>query len=136
MLNALAIARPVQWVASPGGSEQVNSSTFATVLAESGALPGLRVLSRKSPSTPCSPYLCCQRHTAGRLSAGSARHFEDRQAFGGRQDDLRPLDMLQRTVAVADNGEQSLAIFGRDDDIDGLGHAARFAHPAPDVNLM
>jgi hypothetical protein len=44
--------------------------------------------------------------------------------------------MLQRAVAVADNGEQPLAIFGRDDDIDALGHAARFAHPAPNVNLM
>ena len=51
----LAMARPVQWVASPGGSEQVNSSTFATTLVESGALPGLRVLSRRRPSTPCSP---------------------------------------------------------------------------------
>jgi hypothetical protein len=44
--------------------------------------------------------------------------------------------MLQRTVAVADNGEQALAIFGRDEDTDSLGHAARFARPAPNVNLM
>jgi hypothetical protein len=44
--------------------------------------------------------------------------------------------MLQRAVAVANNGEQSLAIFGRDDDTDGLGHATRFARPAANVNLM
>jgi hypothetical protein len=67
---------------------------------------------------------------------GLARHFDDRQALGGRQDDLRRLDMLERTVAVANNGGQSLEIFGRDDDIDGLGHAARFAHPRPNVNLV
>jgi hypothetical protein len=33
--------------------------------------------------------------------------------------------MLQRTVAVANNGEQSLAIFDRDDDIDGCGRGRR-----------
>ena len=72
----------------------------------------------------------------GTAEASLARHFKHRQAFSREQDDLRPLDMLQRAVAVADNGEQSLAIFGRDDDADGLGHAARLARPAANVNLM
>lgn len=63
-------------------------------------------------------------------------HFNHRQAFSREQDDLRPLDMLQRAIAVADNGEQSLAIFHRDDDIDSLGHATRFACLAKNVNLM
>jgi hypothetical protein len=31
MPTVLAIARPVQWVASPGGSEQVSASTLATM---------------------------------------------------------------------------------------------------------
>src|SRR5271166_4748504 len=52
--TALAMARPVQCVAWPGGSEQVRSITLATTLAESGAWPALRVLSRSRPSTPCS----------------------------------------------------------------------------------
>ena len=52
--TALAMARPVQWVAWLGGSAQVSASTLATVAAGSGALPGRRVLSRNSPSTPCS----------------------------------------------------------------------------------
>lgn len=54
MPTVLAIARPVQWVTAPGGSEQVSDSTLATVAVGSGARPGLRVLSRSSPSTPCS----------------------------------------------------------------------------------
>jgi hypothetical protein len=37
--TALAMARPVQWVASPGGSEQVSSKILATTLAGSGARP-------------------------------------------------------------------------------------------------
>ena len=51
---ALAIARPVQWVASPGGSAQVSATTRRTLFSGIGALPGLRVLSRNSPSTPAS----------------------------------------------------------------------------------
>ena len=65
---ALATARPVQWVASPGGSEHVSASTLATVAVVRGALPGGRVLSRSSPSTPSKTKRACQRHTAGRLA--------------------------------------------------------------------
>ena len=65
---ALAIARPVQWVAWCGGSVQVSATTCAVVSAASGALPGLRVLSRNRPSTPLSAKRCCQRHTVGRLT--------------------------------------------------------------------
>jgi len=50
----LAIARPVQWVVSPGGSAQVKASTPATVAGATGALPGGRLLSRSRPSTPAS----------------------------------------------------------------------------------
>src|SRR6476660_8514805 len=63
-----ATARPVQCVTSPGGSEQVMARTWATVSGGTGALPGGRVLSRSSPSTPSSAKRCCQRHTAGRLT--------------------------------------------------------------------
>ena len=67
MLVVSATARPVQWVTSPGGSEQVRANTCATVLEGSGCLPGGRVLSCSSPSTPSSPYRSYQRQTAGRL---------------------------------------------------------------------
>ena len=69
---ALAMARPVQWVASPGGLAQVIATTCATVSAAIGALPGLRVLSRSRPPTPSSANRCCQRHTIGRLTPTSA----------------------------------------------------------------
>ena len=46
MPTALATARPVQWVVSPGGSEQVSASTLAMVAGGNGLLPGGRVLSR------------------------------------------------------------------------------------------
>ena len=68
MPACLAIARPVQWVASPGGSAQVIATTRATVSAGSGGVPGGRVLSRSRPLTPCSANRRCQRHTAGRLT--------------------------------------------------------------------
>ena len=67
MPTARAIARPVQCVASCGGSAQVSATTRATVSAEIGGLPGLRVLSLSSPSAPSSAKRCCQRQTIGRL---------------------------------------------------------------------
>ena len=66
--TARATARPVQCVASPGGSAHGSARIFATLSADSGALPGLRVLSRSRPSTPASANRCCQRHTEGRLT--------------------------------------------------------------------
>ena len=65
---ALAMARPVQWVAWCGGAVQVNATTRAVVSAAIGALPGLRVLSRNKPSIPLSAKRCCHRHTVGRLT--------------------------------------------------------------------
>ena len=63
----LAIIRPVQCVASPGGSPQVSATTRRTVASGVGGLPGFLVLSCTSPSTPASAKRCCQRQTAGRL---------------------------------------------------------------------
>src|SRR5215813_8167611 len=47
MPMAVAIARPVQWVAWCGGSVHVKATTRAVVSAAIGGLPGLRVLSRR-----------------------------------------------------------------------------------------
>ncbi len=62
---ALASSRPVQWVLSPGGGPKARSTTRRTVLGGSGGLPGLRVLSRNSPSTPSAMNRACQVHTTG-----------------------------------------------------------------------
>jgi hypothetical protein len=63
--TALAMARTVQWVASPGGSSWVSSTTRLTKSAGNGGLPGGRVLSYNSPSTRSSMNRACQRHTVG-----------------------------------------------------------------------
>ena len=65
---ALAIARPVQWVAWCRGAVHVSATTRAVISAASGALPGWRVLSRSTPSTPLSAKRCCHLHTVGRLT--------------------------------------------------------------------
>jgi len=49
-----AMARPAQWVTSPGGSAQVSARTLATMAVGVGGFPGLRLPSRKSLSTPPS----------------------------------------------------------------------------------
>ena len=54
MPTTSATARPVQWVVSPGGSEQASANTWATVAVGSGGVPGGRVLSRNRPSMPSS----------------------------------------------------------------------------------
>ena len=52
MPTALAIVRTLQCVASGGVSRAVLASTLYRTISGSGVLPGGRVLSRKSPSTP------------------------------------------------------------------------------------
>ena len=72
--------------------------------------------------------------------AADSRRAERLPATGKRaaekENDARPLHMFERTITVAGNGEQTLAIFGGDDHIDSLGHAARLAHPAKFVNPL
>jgi hypothetical protein len=63
--SRLGSMRPVQCVVSPGGVPIVRSTTRLTVSAGSGALPGFRVLSRSSPSTPSCMNRSCQRQTTG-----------------------------------------------------------------------
>ena len=65
MPAALAIARPVQWVVSPGGRPERQRDHPLHRAAGSGGLPGLRVLSRSSPSTPSAMKRACQRQTTG-----------------------------------------------------------------------
>ena len=49
-----AIARTVQWVASPGGGASVRATTRSTSSAASRGMRDGRVRSRNSPSTPAS----------------------------------------------------------------------------------
>ena len=54
MPTAFAIVRTLQCVAFGGVSLAVLASTLRFTAADSGFLPGGRVLSRSSPSTPSS----------------------------------------------------------------------------------
>src|SRR5512144_404202 len=60
---ALAIAAAVQWVASPGGSPAVNSTTRAITVLSKGGLRDGHVLSRSRPYTPACMNRSCQRQT-------------------------------------------------------------------------
>src|SRR6266849_4641700 len=62
---ALAIARPVQCVAWPGGSASVISTTRSIVAGDNGGLPAGRVASCSKPSTPSAMHLACQRQIVG-----------------------------------------------------------------------
>jgi hypothetical protein len=66
--------------------------------------------------------------------AGLIGNLQDWQTLGRKENDPRPLHVLEREPTVAGDGEQTLAILSCEDDVDGLGHAARLAHPAKFVN--
>ena len=50
---------------------------------------------------------------SGAAGASPPRNFQHWQALGGKQHDLRPLNLLERTISIADDRKQALAIFGR-----------------------
>ncbi len=52
------------------------------------------------------------------------------------KDNLRPLKVLQRAIAISHDGKQPLAIFGMGKDIDGLGNDPRLAYLPTIVNPM
>src|SRR6516225_5509515 len=62
---AAATARPVQCVASPGGSSSVSSTTRSTSADGNGGKPGFLVFSRNRPGAPSRMNRSCQRHTHG-----------------------------------------------------------------------
>jgi hypothetical protein len=64
--DGLAMARQVQWVASPGGSAQVSTTTRWMVASPRCGLPCPRAASRKRRPTPASANRRCQRQAAGR----------------------------------------------------------------------
>ena len=72
----------------------------------------------------------------GATDPGPPRDLQNGQSFGRVQDDLRPLYVLQRAIAIGRDGEQKLAVFRMQKNIDGLGHIAGFAHPPEFVNPM
>jgi hypothetical protein len=130
----LATARPVQWVISPGGSEQVNTRTLAIVAGDSGRLPGgTGLVAQQTVDAFFAVALLPAPHRRA-ADASATRHFEDRQPVRRQKHDAGALHVLQRTAAIADDCGQSLALINSEDHTDGLGHAARIAQPGHPVN--
>src|SRR5438270_13389171 len=96
MPMALAIARPVQWVAWCGGAVQVNATTCAVVAAAIGALPGLQVLSRSTPSTSHLGKALLPAPPRPPADADAVRHPLGRVPIRRGEHDARPLDVLAR----------------------------------------
>ena len=67
---------------------------------------------------------------------GLPGNIENRQLFCRQKNDIGPLDMLLRAIAVGDDGGQARAVFGADKDVDSLCHGQRFARIAAFVNPL
>ena len=131
-----AIARPVQWVASPGGSEQVRVTTRRTIRVAQGRLPGLAGGIAQQPVDPGlgeAPLPAPHRRPADR---GPFGHLRDRQPLGRRQNDLSPRHMLLGAVAIDDDRLQMSTIFRRDQRTYDLSHGSSIAHPPAIVNPL
>ena len=72
----------------------------------------------------------------GATDPGPPCDLQHGQSFGGMQDNVDPLNVLQGAIAISHDDKQSLAIFSMGQDIDGLGHDPRFANLATLVNPM
>ena len=107
---AFASIRPVQWLVSPGGGPSARSTTLCTVLVGSGGLPGLRVLSRVSPSTPSAMNRACHLHTTGLDSPERAHDLGGATTVGSGKNDVGPPHMLLRRAAIRDDRLKSMAV--------------------------
>ena len=124
---ALAIIRPVQWVASPGGSAQVSATTRCTIASGVRRLAGLSGLVAQQPvdaglgeALLPAPH----RRPADPGPPGDLRHV---QPLGRVQDDPGPRHVLLRPVAIGQDRRQALAILGRDKGTDRLCHGPTIA---------
>jgi hypothetical protein len=94
----------------------------ATVSIGKGALPGLRVLSRSSPSTPSCMKRSCQRQTTGLERPRAAHNLDGAAAIGRGESDVGTPHMFLRAAAVRNDCLKPIAIFRRDVDGDPCSH--------------
>src|SRR5271166_5117158 len=124
---AAAIARPVQWVASPGGSARVSSMTRSIIAGGNGGRPGFRVLSCSRPHPFAHEPLLPAPYT--RLRDPGASHDLGGATVRRGQNDPRPPHMLLRAVAIGCHRGQSLAVGGTHVNADRLAHPASLHRP-------
>ena len=85
-------------------------------------LPGGRLLSRSSPSTPAVANRSCQRQTVA-LAQPTWRMIEMCRTVAGQQHDPRPFDMLLPAVPIRHDRFEPSTTIGGNLDFDPLAHA-------------
>ena len=98
--RSLAMAAPVQCVASPGGSASVIATTRSVTSAPSRGMRDGRVLSRSRPSTPSRMKRSCQRQTQVLDVPVCAHDLGGAAAIRRQQHDPRSPDVLLRAVPI------------------------------------
>src|SRR5580658_8949306 len=105
--TAAAIARPVQWVVSPGGSALVRANTFAIHRhGRRARRPGLVVQEPVHPFLGVAPLPTPNRRAA---YADATRHFENGQPIGRVQHNAGALYVLKRSTSISNNRCQARA---------------------------
>lgn len=115
--------RPVQWVASPGGSAQVSAVTRCTVASGVRRLPGFLVLSCKKPvdvGLGEAPLPAPHRRPA---NPGLSRHLRHAQPLGRMHHDPGPRRAYLPLAAIGQDRRQKPAILGREKQANRLCHA-------------
>ena len=136
MPGVLAIARPVQWVASPGGSAQVSATTRARSASPRRRLAGLAGLVAQQALDPGlgePPLPAPDRRPA---DPGAPGDLGDVQPVGRAEDDPSPRHVLLGAVAIGDDRLQTSTILSRDQRTHDLSHAPSIAHPLCSVNPL
>ena len=123
MPAALAMAAPVQWVASCGGSVAVRATTRSMTSWPSGANPRRPGLVAQQAVDPFLGEAFLPAPDAGLGLPRPAHDLDRAEAAGRKQHDLGPPGMLLRGVAVADDRLQAAAIDGAESDGDTGAHA-------------
>ena len=120
----LAIAGAVQWVVSPSGAPRSTADHPVFDLASKrrdARRPGLvaqqAVDALGHEAGLPAPY-------GGLADAGAAHDLGGAAAIGGQQHDVRPPDVLVRTVAIRNDHRKSLTIVGGEVDADPAAHTA------------
>jgi hypothetical protein len=97
-------------------------------------MPGGRVLSRsKTLNAFLGEALLPTPHHRP-ADADPLGNLQHRQALGGLQDDLRPLNVLHRTPSVLDHPLQIRALLSREEKRDSPSHSSRLARFCASVN--
>ena len=110
MPAALAIARPVQWVAWCSGCVQVSATTRAVVFRRERRFARLAGFVAQQTFNPGLGKALLPPPYRRPADADALRHPRRRVSIGRGEHDARPFDVLARPVAVGRDRRQLLAL--------------------------